>query len=182
MSTENDASYYIEKLGLIRHPEGGWYKESYRSETRLTPSWSSQPDSHHVSTAIYFLLQAPGFSAFHRIRSDEMWHIYDCSPGAGLRIWILDEKAAGDVKLSTVELGRDLTLKGRFQAWIPAGLWFAAEVFNQQANPGYPEPWVLSGCTVAPGFEFLDFELAKADYLAGILPDQRDLVKRLCIA
>ncbi len=162
-----DAAYWIEKLGLSRHPEGGWYRESYRAEEsiegRYLPRRFSGPRS--LSTAIYFLLEAGDFSAFHRLKADEIWHFYDGGP---LAIHALGENGF----LHGKKLGRDHAGGQVLQLVIPAGSWFAAEVANASA-------YALVGCTVSPGFDFRDFELGDRRKLEAAFPSHAGLIGRL---
>ena len=141
----------MRRLGLRPHPEGGYYGESFRSPFRLT-----LPDGRvrSASTAIFYLLPAGSWSTWHRVRSDEVWHHYD---GAGLRLHRLG--------LGEARLDRETP-----QAVVPAGVWQAAEPAGGA---------VLCGCTVAPGFEFEDFELGSAAALAGAFPELAELILRL---
>jgi len=143
----SDAAFWIEHLELRPHPEGGYYRETYRAAERVAaaglPARFSGPRA--FSTAVYFLITRDAFSAFHRIRSDELWHFY-----AGATVTLATIDAAGT--LVTASLGRDPTRGETLQVVVPAGTWFAAEV----AEPG---DFALVGCTVAPGFDFADFEL-----------------------
>lgn len=166
MKTAQD---WIDALGLTAHPEGGWYKETYRSPRLLggrTP----------VSTGIYFLLRRTDISAFHRIQSDEMWHLYAVSPLTRLRIWRLTPEG----QLGSFLIGNEPARNEVFQAVVPAGDWFAGEVETLQ-GADLDNAWVLVGCTVSPGFSFGEFELAKADELAAQVPRHEDLVRRLSI-
>lgn len=159
------AADLIQALGLSPHPEGGHYRETYRSVGQVT-----RPDgaSRHASTAIYFLLGAEEYSAWHRIASDELWHYH---AGAPLRIHVLHEG-----RLSTLHLGHPGKLPGaQFQQVVPAGAWFAAEPMPAHG----PEDYSLVGCTVAPGFEFSEFELATAAALTQAGAPDTDTVKRL---
>lgn len=150
------------------HPEGGWYRETYRSQEVVTASALPHgfDGNRNLCTAIYFLLTKDAFSAFHRIRSDEMWHFY---AGDGLVI----HELSSDGSYTPHQLGADLSNGESFQTVIPAGSWFASEVKTGGE-------YALVGCTVAPGFDFRDFELAKADTLASDFPHHRMLIERLC--
>jgi hypothetical protein len=162
-----DGKYWIEKLGLERHPEGGYFRQTYRADLELAlhalPAGFTGPRA--ASTAIYFLLQADEFSAFHRLRSDEIWHFY-----AGSRLVVHVISAAG--LYSTICLGEDPEGGEVFQALVKAGCWFGSELCNRD---GY----ALVGCTVAPGFEFADFELAERLWLVERYPQHRALIARL---
>ena len=165
----NKAEYWITKLGLEKHPEGGYYKEVYRSAEliaagHLPERYSGGARNH--STSIYFLITGKEFSAFHRIKSDELFHFYAGSP---LAIHMITE--AG--KYSTVTLGADAEGGEVFQHAVPRGVWFSAE------TPGGDDAYSLVGCMVAPGFDFSDFELGKRIELLKRYPAQADLIKRL---
>lgn len=159
---------WIQRLNLSPHPEGGYYRETYRSGRSL-PAAVCGPDfdgSRSVSTAIYYLLKAGQVSKFHRIRSDEIWHFHD---GAALLLHGL-EPGRGYFQ---IRLGRDPG--GVPQAVMPAGAWFAAEL-----APGHSAAdFALVGCTVAPGFDFRDFEMADPSDLVRHYPAQSDLIRRI---
>lgn len=161
-----DAQVMITRLGLIRHPEGGWYRETYRSAEQLAgPALPGRyGGARSFSTAIYFLLEQGDFSSFHRIQSDEIWHHY---LGAPVMIYQLNE--AGE--LSTLQLGPDQEQGQHFQVVIPAGSWFAAEPAGNEFS--------LVGCTVAPGFDFSDFELAERSNLSEEYRQHIGLISRL---
>jgi uncharacterized protein len=154
----------IRRFDLQPHPEGGFFRETYRSTAQVTRAGSEE--TRAASTAIYYLLCDGAHSAWHRIRSDEVWHFY---AGAPLLVHVLD--AAGE--RVTHRLGNPLTHPGTvFQAVIPAGLWFAAECED-------PTTFALVGCTVAPGFEFSEFELAGVEGLLRAYPAQAGWIARL---
>jgi predicted cupin superfamily sugar epimerase len=154
----------IRRFDLQPHPEGGFFRETYRSTAAVYREGSSETRS--ASTAIYYLLCDGAHSAWHRIKSDEVWHFYAGEP---LLVHVLDE--AG--QLITHRLGNPLTHPGTvFQAVVSAGLWFAAECED-------PGTFALVGCTVAPGFEFSEFELAEADVLQRTCPAHDELIARL---
>ena len=163
------AEYYIEKLELIQHPEGGWYKETYRSEGKIGKDSLRQdfPGSRSYSTSILFLLQGDEVSALHKIKSDELWNFHD---GNGLTIHELNSEG----KYIQHKLGLNMDAKELPQIIIPAGSWFASEVIDDG-------DFCLVGCSVAPGFDFEDFQLAKANELLSKYPDQKTLVHRMCI-
>lgn len=163
-----DYERIVEGLGLQPHPEGGYYRETYRSEDRIREDAlpSGFVGDRHCSTAIYYLLGPGDFSAFHRIRSDETWHFYK---GAGLILHVLTDGGGCE----SVLLGDGAERGEVFQATVKAGRWFASE-------PSTPDGYALVGCTVSPGFDFRDFEMADAETLAAGWPDHVDLVRRLC--
>ena len=148
----------ISTLHMQPHPEGGWYAETYRSSGTIARDALPQSfgGTRNFSTAIYFLLPAGVFSAFHRIRSDECWHFY---AGGTLHIYVID--AAGALQI--IHLGSNLAAGEAFQAVVPAGCWFAS-------RPAPGSAYALVGCTVAPGFDFADFEMAERDALQQAYP------------
>ena len=157
---------WVEELGLEPHPEGGWYKEVYRSEESIDAAGLPERfgGARSFSTSIYFLLAEDNFSAFHRIKSDELWHFY---AGDGLTVHII----APDGEQSMLKLGAQPEAGETFQGVVPAGSWFAAE----PKDGGYG----LVGCTVAPGFDFADFEMANRETLQAEFPQHSELIERL---
>lgn len=159
--------YYIEYLQLAPHPEGGFYKETYRSQGFIAADClDDSRGNRNFSTAIYFLLEEGDFSAFHRIKSDECWHYYD---GGTLLIHVIYDTG----KYACVRLGRNMQEGEVFQFVVPAGAWFASE-------PAQDSFFALVGCTVAPGFDFADFEMAEKQDLLQQYPQHKNLIKRLC--
>lgn len=161
------ARYWIDKLELQPHPEGGWYRESYRSEEMI--SASALPErfggSRCFGTAIYYLLEGGQCSHLHRIKSDELWHFYD---GDALSIHMFPDTGS----YQRTVLGRHPQAGEYLQAVVPAGCWFGAEL---SSGSGF----ALVGCTVAPGFDLADFELANRQVLMGRYPDHRNIIMRL---
>lgn len=159
--------YWIDKLKLKEHPEGGFFREVYRSagiiEKGALPEKYSASRSY--STAIYFLLEKGNPSRFHRLKSDEMWHFYE---GDLLQLYIIDEKGGLDI----VRLGRDLENGELFTVVVKAGCWFGAEVADGGA-------YSLMGCTAVPGFEFEDFELGERDKLIRLYPEHKNIIEGL---
>lgn len=157
----------ISHFDLHPHPEGGWYKQTYKSNEEIPVG--ALPQRFHgdrvFSTAIYFLLEQGNFSAFHRIKSDECWHFYSGDP---LHIYIINPN--GELKIVT--LGNVFEKGQLFQYVVPANCWFAS-------CPAEGSEYCFVGCTVAPGFDFEDFELAKKDELIGAYPAHKDLIKKL---
>lgn len=154
----------IEKLGLLPHPEGGYYRETYRSEDQITESaLNGYSGSRNICTAIYFLLSADSFSAFHRVRQDELWHFHQ---GANIELHQISPEGIHERLL----IGNELE-KGAFpQHTVPGGYWFAAQVVESGE-------FSLVSCTVAPGFDFLDFELADEGLLA-VFPEHREIIRK----
>lgn len=164
MTLEAIPENLISLLALIPHPEGGHFKETYRSENRVTRDGLAF--SRSASTAIYYLLRGRERSTWHRIRSDEMWHFYD---GVPIRIYVLEP----DGGLGILRLGNPLRHAGaNFQALVPAGRWFAAECEESESHS-------LVGCTVAPGFEFDEFEIGDVTFLKQHWPEHGELIERL---
>lgn len=162
-----DAEYWIQKLSLQQHIEGGHYVEIYRSPLIIPQNAlpSSFLGNRSAATSIYFLLRSGEYSSFHRILSDETWHFY-----AGGRLLIYEIASNG--KLKTHRLGNDPEKEERFQVTIEAGHWFAA-------RPDNGTEYALVGCTVAPGFDFADFELANIAKLSKEFPMHRNLIMEL---
>ena len=150
-----EAQRLIAALQLTSHPEGGWYREGYRSADRATPRRGT---TRSALTTIHFLLTDDTFSAFHRLSSDEVWHFYR---GDSLAIEIID--AAGSHER------RVIGPQGPWQAAIPAGAHFASHV-------PVPGGYALVGCDVAPGFEFADFFLDSPTALRAAFPQHAALI------
>lgn len=164
-----NAEEIINALGLERHPEGGWFRETYRA-TEMVP-YAALPNrfsgDRSFCTAIYFLLKKGEFSVFHRIKSDELWHFH---AGASMTIHVITPE--GDYW--TLPLGADLFAGDSFQTVVPAGCWFGAEVTGEGE-------FSLVGCTVAPGFDFADFEIAERESLLRQFPAHKELIQRLTV-
>jgi len=158
-----NTKYWIEKLSLQPHPEGGFYRETYRSSLEITPK--GFPGNRASSTAIYFLLEGGDFSALHRLRSDEMWHFY---AGSTLLLRAISHEGSA----TEIKLGNNPEAGEHFQAVVKAGDWFGACL--QDAHS-----FALVACTVAPGFDFTDFELGERAGLVKAYPQHRTLIKTL---
>jgi predicted cupin superfamily sugar epimerase len=150
----------IRHLHLMPHPEGGYYRETYRAAPTVV---TAEGHTRNVSTAIYYLLENEDKSHFHRIKSDELWFFHQ---GQALEIILLTNG-----QLSHIILGSDFATGALPQAVIPANTWFAARL---QQGAGY----ALVSCTVAPGFDFLDFELAEREALTREFPHLEDIVQQ----
>lgn len=137
------AKNIIDALGLAPHPEGGWYRETWRADAK--------PSRRASGTVIYFLLERGQRSHWHRVDATEVWHYY---AGAPLRLELSEE---GET-VRTLTLGADLGAGQRPQAIVPENCWQAAESLGD---------WTLAGCTVSPGFEFDGFELAPEGWTPG---------------
>lgn len=156
------ADFWIEKLDLLPHPEGGFYRQTYKSDMIVAGGTLT---GRAASTAIYFLLRSQDISHLHRIDADEMWHFYAGSP---LSVHEFDE--AGTHKVHS--LGLNLDAGQSPQALVPAGRWFGACLDT-------PDSYSLVGCTVAPGFEFSGFEMAERGTMLGKLSQHSAIVRRL---
>jgi len=157
----------IQKLDLLPHPEGGFFKETYRSEGIINAD-SLDPIYHgerNYSTCIYFLLTSEAFSAFHRIRQDEIWHFYVGSP-------IYLHTISQDGVYTRTMIGSNIENGEVPQHIVSGGSWFGASVIREN-------DYALVGCTVAPGFDFLDFELAKRTELIAKFPQHGEIITRL---
>lgn len=164
----NTVNQLISQYDLLPHPEGGYYKETYRSN-EIVPA-DALPSrfggDRSFSTAIYFLLENGNFSAFHKIKSDECWHFY-----AGQTLLVHIIHANGEWQ--TVKLGSNAMAGELYQFVVPANCWFASE-------PAEATTFAFTGCTVSPGFDFADFDLAKADALISFYPQHAAEIRRLC--
>ncbi|MEP7233247.1 MAG: cupin domain-containing protein [Ginsengibacter sp.] len=163
----NTAQYYIDHLNLQPHPEGGFYTETYRATEQIPgdalPNRFSGERS--FSTAIIYLIEQGDHSLFHRIQSDECWHFY---AGETLLIHIIENRG----NYYCIKLGTDIAAGETFQFVVPATAWFAAE-------PAPKSSFSLAGCTVAPGFDFADFEIADWAKLLASFPQHNAIINRI---
>lgn len=154
-----DIGELIKLYKLKKHPEGGYYRESYRAKGKIAGT------GKNFSTAIYFLLPAAQISRLHRIKSDELWHFYLGGPLELAQIF-------PDGRTSKVVLGQDTFSGQKLQYVVPAGCWFGAcHAKGTQFS--------FVGCTVAPGFEFADFELGDRAALLKKFPRAAALIDKL---
>lgn len=152
------AEYWVRKLSLQEHPEGGYFRQTFKSDRQFALPGYDGPRS--AGTAIYYLLKSGQFSAFHRVKSDEIWHFY---AGSALALHVIDSRGG----LKKVLLGRR---QGQvFQAAVRAGSWFAASVARSNS-------YSLVGCTVAPGFEYQDWELGDREALLREYPRHKKII------
>jgi len=151
------AQEYIHELGLLPHPEGGFYKETYRS--------SATVGDRNLMTAIYFLITSNNISRFHRIKNDEMWYFHDGSP---LSVHILSKENGHQIH----KVGLGLSKGESPQFLVPANTIFGSSLDEENA-------FSLVSCTVAPGFDFSDFELFTTEELLKQFPDHPEIVKRM---
>lgn len=160
-------SEIIDHLELSPHPEGGYFRETYRSSGQVGQESLGRnfEGKRNYSTCIYFLLTSNDFSAFHRIKQDEIWHFYDGSP---ICLHVITPSG----NYAKHRIGRELNRGQTPQFVVPARCWFAAEVENENA-------FSLVGCTVSPGFDFRDFEMGSRTELTSFFPEQEDLISKL---
>lgn len=162
----NRVKYLKEKLSLLDHPEGGYYKEIYRSKgiipNNAIPEFNGD---RNYCTSIYFLLTSDNFSAFHRIKQDEIWNFYE---GDGLEVHVIHPNGIYEC----LRLGLDFENGEVPQAVVPADSWFASTVKEGGE-------YSLVGCTVAPGFDFEDFELGGRKSLTNLFPVHKEIIKTL---
>lgn len=154
---------YIQQLQLLPHPEGGYYKETYRSQA--TANFKGFDGERNYCTGIYFLIEKNNFSALHRIKSDEMWHFY-----AGDALEVIEITPEG--KLIITHVGSNLMKGEVFQYTVKAGHWFGSRVIQGG-------DFSLVGCTVSPGFDFNDFEMADRTNLTELFPEYKNLIAEL---
>src|SRR5262249_54515777 len=157
------AEEWIERLGLSRHPEGGFYRETYRAAEGIAREHLPERfrGDRAFSTAIYFLLRSEDFSALHRIHQDELWHFYD---GSAVTVHVIGRQG----NYWTIKVGRNLDRGEVPQAVVPARCWFGAAVDE-------PQSFGLVGCAVAPGFDFADFEMAALEELCRLVPQHQQV-------
>ena len=159
----NSVENLVETLDLQPHPEGGFYKETYRSESAIKLNGElGIHGNRNYSTAIYFLLLKNQFSAWHRIKQDEAWHFYE---GASVRVHSISPEGV----YQYFDLGTDFESGEAPQYLVPGGYWFASESLGDYS---------LVGCTVAPGFNFADFELADRSELTRLFPAHKPLIQK----
>lgn len=162
--TNSRADAIIERLGLQPHPERGYFRETYRALTSVASD--THDGSRAASTAIYFLITASEPTTYlHRLKSDEVFHLYDGGPLEIVRLF-------PDGRWDIARLGMNLDAGERPQIVVPAGTWFGTELVAGASH-------CLVGCTVAPGFEFKDFELAEGPELEARYPDAAGRIRRM---
>ncbi|MFY0688455.1 MAG: cupin domain-containing protein [Cyclobacteriaceae bacterium] len=159
----NSIEEIVKQLDLLPHPEGGFYRETYRSKGNFIPKQLEIESERSYSTAIYFMLTKGSFSAFHRIKQDEIWHFYAGHP---IKLHMISPNGHYTSQL----IGINFAQGELPQFMVPANYWFASEVKDHYA---------LAGCTVAPGFDFEDFDLADRQALIKSFPDHHEIITRL---
>ena len=156
-----DVTYLTKTFDLQPHPEGGFFREEYRSPTVCQ---TAEGMRHHC-TSIYFLLPQGTKSNLHRLKSDEVWHFYLGGP-----MTIYQISPGGDI-VETI-LGQDIAMGHKLQHVVPAGWWFGGAPHRETL-------FSFVGCTVAPGFDFLDFELGNRSELISLCPHARPIIESL---
>jgi uncharacterized protein len=164
---DKDVQTIIQQFGLQPHPEGGFFRETYRCAetipaTALPPRYGKD---RNLSTAIYYLLTPDGFSALHRLQSDEIFHFYAGDPVTMLQLH-------ADGRAETIVLGRDVAAGQQLQVVVPRGVW-QGMILNDGGA------FALLGTTVSPGFDFADFELGIRAALIRQYPSCAALIERL---
>jgi predicted cupin superfamily sugar epimerase len=159
MALNKDAIQIIKRLKLKKHPEGGYFKQTYTADTMVNIEGYDKP--RYISTAIYYMLVGDQFSAFHRIKSDELWHHYT---GRSLILYAIDNG-----KLTKIKMGKS---RGEApQVILKANTWFAASLTDKKS-------YCLLGCTVSPGFDYSDWEIGKRNELIKMYPQYRTILER----
>ncbi|MCX7678910.1 MAG: cupin domain-containing protein [Spirochaetes bacterium] len=163
---KKDANYWIKSLNLVPHPEGGHFREIYRSRESIVRSAlpSRFKGDRCLGTSIYFLLQKGEISALHRLKSDEIWYYHY---GAPLTVYIIHNDC-----LITRLLGLRVQEGEQPQVIVPAGAWFGATIEGEG-------DFTLVGCAVIPGFDYEDFEIADPHQLVAQYPAYRAIIEKL---
>lgn len=158
----DSAALIVQQLQLAPHPEGGYFRETYRSKGAIAVEGFGRHAQRNYATCIYFLLTSDMFSAFHRIRQDEIWHFYQGSP---IELHMISPNG----EHTKVIIGNDLAKGYQPQFVVPAEYWFAARTLDGG-------DYALVGCTVSPGFDFADFELPEREVLTAQFPEHKDII------
>lgn len=156
------AKFWIKKLKLSQHPEGGYFTNTYKSEKII--ELYGYNGTRSTCTAIYYLLTGNQFSSFHIMKSDEIWHFYS---GSSLTLHIIDSKG----KLNRVVLGPNYNEGERFQVVVKSGCWFAASVNMKHS-------YSLVGCTVSPGFDYKDWKIGNRKGLKEMYPEHKKIIEK----
>ncbi len=166
----NDYKAIIDKLNMMEHPEGGYYRRNWQSLLSGDIKDSSGkvvfPD-RKVGSSIIYLLPSSEVTAWHRVSCDEMWHFYG---GTTLRMYLLSLSKG----LETISLGPNVMKDEVVQLMVPRNTWFAAELVNENS-------YALCGCTLTPAFSYTDFELAEQSKLIDEFPKYKDVINKIFI-
>ena len=158
-----------EILGLVKHPrEGGWYVRTWESEEFVAATAFDDgryEGARRTSTAIYYLLEPGTFSEMHVLKSDEIFHHYMGGAVEMLQLF-------ADGRSERVVIGKDLEAGERPQCVVRTGVWQGSRLLKA-------EGWALLGCTVSPGFEFMDYEDASAEELVAKWPGEAEMIRAL---
>ena len=157
----NSSQYFIEKLGLQEHPEGGHYTSTFRGVDNITVRNMERP----LYTSIYFLLRSQDISHLHRLKSDEIWYYH---AGSSLTVHMIDPDGTYEAK----KLGVNLDAGEVPQVVVPKNTIFGSSV-------DYPETFSLVGCMVAPGFDFAEFELFTQKELLAKYPQHEGVIRKM---
>lgn len=162
-----NAEYFIEKLNLEPHPEGGYFKEVYRNDEFIKSDAlpSRYLGERNFGTSIYYLLQNDEKSHLHKLKSDELWYYHY---GSALQVHLISPTS----EYSKIVIGNQIEKGEQLQAIIPHGYWFGACL-------SMPNSFALVGCAVIPGFDFSDFEMGKREYLLEEFPQHKDIINKL---
>lgn len=158
-----NAEEWITRLDMTAHPEGGYYKQSFVSDEKITTT--NHPQERNLYTSIYFLLQSHDISHFHRLKSDELWYFH---AGEAVTVHILDAK--GNYRAE--KLGLDIAAGERPQVLVEKGSIFGSTIEAKEA-------FSLVGCMVSPGFDFADFELLLQSDLLEHFPEHEEIIKKM---
>jgi predicted cupin superfamily sugar epimerase len=161
-----NAEYWIQHLKLLPHPEGGFFRETYKSKINIEQQTLPYgfKGSRRLCTSIYFLLRTQDISRLHRLKSDEIWYYHY---GSSLKIVLIDQEGNKHTKI----LGPNAEKAEQLQVEIPAGTIFGAQVTDENS-------FCLVGCIVTPGFEFSDFELFDREDLLQAYPKHSDVINK----
>lgn len=158
---KHNAEYWIKNLDLTSHPEGGYFKETYRSNSDFEPVGFS--GKRNYATSIYFLLEQNNVSHFHRIKSDEIWYYH---AGNSLTVYVIHPNG----ELEEIKIGPNIHKGEVLQAVVPAN-----SIFGSTSHDEYS----LVGCMVSPGFDFNDFELFTTSQLMNTYPQHQNIIELL---
>ena len=164
---QQDPQYYISKLGLEPHPEGGYFKRTFESQEQITDQELTVDfeGKRMLYTSIYFLLTSNDVSHFHRLQSDELWYYHAGSP---LSVHMIDENG----EYTEHKLGLDLENGEVPQVLVPKNTIFGSSVKDR-------ETFSLVGCMVSPGFEYQDFELFTQEELLLKYPEHKEIIMKI---
>lgn len=156
------AKFWIKRLNLKEHPEGGYFVNTYTSDK--TFDLLEYDGARYACTAIYYLLTGNQFSSFHILRSDEIWHFYS---GSSLTLHVLDPKG----RLNEIVLGPNFDYGESFQVVVKSGCWFAGSINKENS-------YSLVGCTVSPGFDYRDWKIGNREALTKMYPQHKKTIEK----